>query len=114
MPYPRGVPRRVCVGLALCAVALAGCGLAIGKRQFVVEQGSSAGGISADSGGGKIPQDVSELPWFHPRGKLPPGEMTEAEEVQRFHEAVVYIDRHCPCTFEHTRTGLRVVSFAHP
>jgi hypothetical protein len=101
---------------ALCAVALGGCGLVgkrpIGKRQFVVQQGSS-GSISAEGNGGQIPQTVSELPLFH-RGKPPHGKLTEGEEAQRFKEALAYIDRHCPCTFEHMNNGLRVVSIARP
>lgn len=102
----------VCVGLALCAVVLGGCGLAIGKRQFVVQR-SAAGVISAHGDGGQVPRNVSELPLFH-RGKPPHGKLTEAEEEQRFKEALAYIDRHCPCTFEHTNNGLRVVSIARP
>jgi hypothetical protein len=105
------MPRRICVGLAVCPVVLTGCGLAIGKRQFVVERGAS-GEIAVRGGEGQLPQTASELPLFHAR-KLPRGKLTEAEEMQRFREAVAYVDRHCPCTFEHTRAGLRVVSIAH-
>jgi hypothetical protein len=111
-PLPARRAPSFCAGLALCAVALCGCGLAIGKRQFVVQQGSS-GNISAYGNGGQVPQTVSELPLFH-RGKPPHGKPTEAEEAQRFKEALAYVDRHCPCTFEHTNNGLRVVSIARP
>ncbi len=106
------MPTSVCLGLVLCTIALGGCGLAIGKRQFVVQQGSS-GSISAHGNGGQVPQTVSELPLFH-RGKPAYGKLTDGEEEQRFKEAVAYIDRHCPCTFEHTNNGMRVVSIAHP